>query len=159
MGGLLKSNHQTSNISRTLVGNRIVDHTDVVGATPTGDAPTTSMWSTTTSSISTSHQASIDWAKTTSRRDKQHISLVSLILEVCRYPKMCRANGINCHRVVVLDVYLNVGKLEYCKAADKIQRRSNSMHNVGLYCTNIIMHLRSSAMLLSSRITVTQQQW
>ena len=32
---------QTSNISRTLVGNKIVDHSDVVGASPVGAAPTT----------------------------------------------------------------------------------------------------------------------
>ena len=37
---------QTSNIRHTLVGNEIVDHSDVVGAAPTGDAPTTSEWST-----------------------------------------------------------------------------------------------------------------
>ena len=37
---------QTSNIRRTLVGNIIIDHSDVVGAAPTGDAPTTSEWST-----------------------------------------------------------------------------------------------------------------
>ena len=30
--------HQNSNISRTLVGNKTVDHSDVVGAGPTGDA-------------------------------------------------------------------------------------------------------------------------
>ena len=29
---------QTSNISRTLVGNKIVDHSDVVGASPFGAA-------------------------------------------------------------------------------------------------------------------------
>ena len=29
-------NRKTSNISRTLVGNNIVDHSDVVGAAPTG---------------------------------------------------------------------------------------------------------------------------
>ena len=34
--------HQTSNISHTLVGNKIVDHSDVVGALPVGAAPTTS---------------------------------------------------------------------------------------------------------------------
>ena len=34
--------HQTSNISRTSVGNKIVDHSDVVGASPVGTAPTTS---------------------------------------------------------------------------------------------------------------------
>ena len=33
---------KTSNISRTLVGNTIVDHSDVVGASPVGAAPTTS---------------------------------------------------------------------------------------------------------------------
>ena len=38
--------HQTSNISRTLVGNEIVDHSDVVGAPPIGAALTTSEWST-----------------------------------------------------------------------------------------------------------------
>ena len=34
--------HQTSNINRTLVGNKNVDHSDVVGASPVGAAPTTS---------------------------------------------------------------------------------------------------------------------
>ena len=33
---------QTSNISGTLVGNKLVDHSDVVGASPVGAAPTTS---------------------------------------------------------------------------------------------------------------------
>ena len=42
-----KSNYRkTSNISRTLVGNKIVDHSDVVGASPVGAAPTTSSFST-----------------------------------------------------------------------------------------------------------------
>ena len=34
--------HQVSDISRTLVGNNIVDHSGVVGASPVGAAPTTS---------------------------------------------------------------------------------------------------------------------
>ena len=38
--------HQTFNIRRTLVGNKIVDHSDVVGAAPVGPAPTTSSFST-----------------------------------------------------------------------------------------------------------------
>ena len=38
--------HQISNISRTLVGNKIIDHSDVVGASPVGAAPTTSSFST-----------------------------------------------------------------------------------------------------------------
>ena len=37
---------KTSNIRRTLVGNKIVDHSDVVGASPVGAAPTTSSFST-----------------------------------------------------------------------------------------------------------------
>ena len=58
---------KTSNISRTLVGNKIVDNSDVVGASPVGAAPTTS-------SFSTQHLASMDWAKTTARRDKKLLS-------------------------------------------------------------------------------------
>ena len=57
---------KTSNISRTLVGNKIVDNSDVVGASPVGAAPTTS-------SFSTEHLASIDWAKTTARGYKKHL--------------------------------------------------------------------------------------
>ena len=37
---------KTYNISRTLVGNEIVDNSDVVGASPVGAAPTTSSFST-----------------------------------------------------------------------------------------------------------------
>ena len=37
---------QVSNIRRTLVGNKIVDHSDVVGASPVGAAQTTSSFST-----------------------------------------------------------------------------------------------------------------
>ena len=37
---------KTSNISRTLVGNKTVHHSDVVGASPAGAAPTTSTFST-----------------------------------------------------------------------------------------------------------------
>ena len=37
---------KVSNIERTLVGNKIVDHSDVVGASPVGAAPTTSSFST-----------------------------------------------------------------------------------------------------------------
>ena len=41
-----KEYRKTSNIRRTLVGNKIVDHSDVVGASPVGAAPTTSSFST-----------------------------------------------------------------------------------------------------------------
>ena len=37
---------ETSNISRTLVGNEIVDNSYVAGASPVGAAPTTSSFST-----------------------------------------------------------------------------------------------------------------
>ena len=60
--------HQTFNIRRTLVGNKIVDHSDVVEASPVGAAPTTP-------SFLTEHLASMDWAKTTARQDKKHLSL------------------------------------------------------------------------------------
>ena len=33
---------KTFNISRTLIGNKIVDNSDVVGASPVGAAPTSS---------------------------------------------------------------------------------------------------------------------
>ena len=36
---------KTSNISRTLVANKIVDNSDVVGASPVGAAPTASSFS------------------------------------------------------------------------------------------------------------------
>ena len=37
---------KVSNIRCTLVGNKIVDHSDVVGASPAGAAPTTSSFPT-----------------------------------------------------------------------------------------------------------------
>ena len=42
----ISNNRQVSNTRRTLVGNQIVDHSDVVGASPVGAAPTTSSFST-----------------------------------------------------------------------------------------------------------------
>ena len=58
---------QVSNIRRTLVGNWIADHSDVVGASPVGAAPTTS-------SFSIKHLASTYGAKTTASRDEKHLS-------------------------------------------------------------------------------------
>ena len=75
-----KTYRQVSNIRRTLVGNKIVNHSDVVGASPVGAAPTTS-------SFSTYQLASLDLAKTSARRDEKHLSfgiLVWLILEILR---------------------------------------------------------------------------
>ena len=58
---------EISNIRHTLVGNKSINHSDVVGALPVSDAPTTS-------SFLTSHLASMDWAKTTARQDEKHLS-------------------------------------------------------------------------------------
>ena len=41
-----KTYRKTSNISRTSDSNKFVDHSDVVGASPVGAAPTTSIFST-----------------------------------------------------------------------------------------------------------------
>ena len=65
---------KVSNISRTLVGNRIIDHSDVVGASPVGAAPTTS-------SFSTWHLASRDSAKIATRRYGNLLSIgISCVL-------------------------------------------------------------------------------
>ena len=63
----LQTYRKTPNISPTLLCNKIVDHSDVVGASPVGAAPTTS-------SYLTYHLASMNWVKTTARRDKKHLS-------------------------------------------------------------------------------------
>ena len=59
--------HEVSNIGRTWVGNEIIDHSDVVGASPVGAAPTIS-------SFSTEHLASIYCTKTTARRVEKHLN-------------------------------------------------------------------------------------
>ena len=55
-----------SNIRRTLIGNNLVDHSDVVGASPIGAAPTTS-------SFLTYHLAAMDLAKATTRWDESDL--------------------------------------------------------------------------------------
>ena len=55
-----------SYISHTLVGNKIIDYLDVVGASPVGAAPTSSSFPTC--------MASMDWAKTMARRDEKHLA-------------------------------------------------------------------------------------
>ena len=50
---------KTSNINHTLSGNKIVDHSDVVGALPVSTAPTTPSF--------------LDWATTIRRRDEKHL--------------------------------------------------------------------------------------
>ena len=69
---------QTFNISCTLVGNKIVDRSDVVGASPVGAAPTTS-------SFLTLHLASMDRKKTTARQDEQHLSFAILFVFYKRF--------------------------------------------------------------------------
>ena len=59
---------KTSNIRRTLEGNKIVNHSDVVGAASVGTAPTTS-------SFSTWHLASRDSAKTAGRQYENLLSV------------------------------------------------------------------------------------
>ena len=59
--------HQTSNIRCTVVGNKIVDHSDGVGASPVGTAPITS-W------FSTQHLASICCTKATARWDEKFLN-------------------------------------------------------------------------------------
>ena len=59
---------KTSNISCTLVGNKIVDQSDAVGTSPVGAAPTTS-------SFSPKHLASRDSAKTAARQYENLLSV------------------------------------------------------------------------------------
>ena len=57
---------QTSNIRRILVGNKIVDHLDIVEASSVGAAPTTS-------SFSTWHLALIYCTKTNAWQNKENL--------------------------------------------------------------------------------------
>ena len=58
---------QASNISRTLVSNKIVDHSDVVGASPVSAAPSTSSFSI---------NIWLQWiGQKITKRDEEHLSL------------------------------------------------------------------------------------
>ena len=59
--------HKTFSIRHILAGNKIVDHSDVVGALPVSAAPTTS-------SFPTEHLTSINCVKTTARRDEKYLN-------------------------------------------------------------------------------------
>ena len=59
---------QTSDIKRTLIANKIVDHSDVVGASPVGAVQTIS-------SFSTWYLVLMNWAEITNRRHENHLSL------------------------------------------------------------------------------------
>ena len=69
---------QVSNISITLVGNKIVDHSDAVGASPVGAAPPTSSSSTGCIGLGEDNC-------TTRRETSKFGVLVRLILEILRY--------------------------------------------------------------------------
>ena len=58
---------QTFDLNHALTGNKIVEHTDIVGAWPVGAVPTTC-------SFSTEHLASVDWKKKTTRRGDKYLS-------------------------------------------------------------------------------------
>ena len=76
---VLSNYREASNIIRTLVGNKIVDHSDVVGASPVGAAPTTS-------SFSTSQSGFKRFGKDSRKTVREYLcwDLVSLILETWR---------------------------------------------------------------------------
>ena len=71
---------RTSSISRTLVGNKIVDNSDVVGAAPTGNAPTTSSFSNLTPGFNGLSEESCKRIQETFK----FWNMVWLILEVLR---------------------------------------------------------------------------
>ena len=72
-------------MSSALVGNTIFDHSDVVGASPVGAAPTIS-------SSSTPLLALIYCTKTTARRDEKHLSFgATYIRDLTVHPKSCHS--------------------------------------------------------------------
>ena len=72
------THRKTSSVSCTLVENRLVDHSDVVGASPVGAAPTTpSFW--------TERLASTDWARAIARWGENHLSFKIWCVLYCRY--------------------------------------------------------------------------
>ena len=85
---------QVSNIRRTLVGNWIVDHSDVVGASPVGHAPTTTSL--------TQHLASMDLAKTTARRERRIIEILGFGADYIRDFTVCDFNSIRVIQVMTL---------------------------------------------------------
>ena len=79
--------NQTSNISRTLTGDKIVDHSDVVGASPVGATPTT--W-TTSSDLYSRLNTWCQWLghgqlQVETRNIYKFWDLVLLMLEVWQY--------------------------------------------------------------------------
>ena len=105
------NNRQTSDIRRTFVGNKIVDHSDVVGASPVGAASTTS-------SFSIWHLASMNWAKTIARRDEKHLSALwfgaacirGLTVRLLFYAIDTSIHHLNCdfYRIWICMLFMNM---------------------------------------------------
>ena len=70
---------QTSNIRHTLAGNKIVDHSDVVGASPVGTAPTTYSFDLT--------PGFSGLGRNNCKTRREFLDLVALILEVSWWHK------------------------------------------------------------------------
>ena len=111
-----------SNISCTFTGNKLVYHSHVFGATPIGAAPTSS-------SFSTKHLGSIDWATTTATGDKNHFffNLGRLVLESKRYPQSAPpvsllwfGTGWFCHMFFKDDPIYRLPVSLHIKAGDKM---------------------------------------
>ena len=98
---------QTFNIGHTLVGNKIVDHSDVVGAVPVGAAPSTS-------SFSTQRLASMDWAKTTARRDEKQKVLWFGMPYIKRF-----YSNFYCRPTYIYDKMANALQLNWFRCIDR----------------------------------------
>ena len=115
----LANYRQVSNIRRTLVGNNIVDHSDVVGASPIFVLDLTPVF----------NGLSKDNCKT--RREKfKFRDLVRLILELLRYTTVCVPVAVSCFK---LNYYwtcsrVNVGISDTCH--DNIFPRWKHEHSV-----------------------------
>ena len=130
---------QTSNTNHTLVSNKLVNHSDVVVASPVGAVPTTF-------SFSTLHLASIDWAKTTARLNKNHLSFWIWIRFYCisfvnsfYLKQLCPVSFLLLNEVIIMTTNIrpnlewwNEFKIEMDKKlsvflADDIQKEINSL--------------------------------
>ena len=94
---------QAYNISRTLVGNKIVIHSGVVGASPVGAAPTTSSFST-----YTRFNGLVKDNNKTRRETFKCSDLVHLILEVWRYSHI----GVHIHIQIHMS-YMMISQADY----------------------------------------------
>ena len=108
---------ETSNISHTLVANKIVDHSDVVGASPVGAAPTKS-------SFTTQHLASSYSVKAATR---QYENLLSVGIWCVLYQRLdgsanstrgnnyCLQNGSHFVEAWMCSMNSHFTKTSYCE--------------------------------------------